>query len=1329
MFDFLKVVVEQKKDYTLVKPEFVVKGRIKDLMIRGSSFYAIWDYENNIWTNDEYRAIELIDCEIRKVVDDINSKYLNVRPKYLSDTDNGMIVKWGKFTEKILPDNYKPLNTKIIFKSEEAKREDYVTKKAEYDLVDGDISAYKKAFSVLFSETELTKLEWAIGAILSGDVKKIQKFIVLYGGPGTGKSSYLKYVVQEIFKGYYTVFNAKDIGNGNLQFSMEPFKNYPLVAIQHDGDLSRIMDNTKLNSIISHEEMLLNEKHKPQYKVKLNTFLFMGTNEPVDITGSKSGMNRRLIDVRPTGNKIAPDKFDKLMNRVLFETGAIAKHCVDVYNKLGKDYYNNYIPSEMKIETDDFYNFIEEDYYSYIKGNWAVSAREIWGRYRKFCEDRNIKYVYSYTQFISELKEYFRDFKKDYYANGGHLRNVFFDFRKSKIGLEDDIVEVNDGDSNSTSGSDWLQLSSSVSIFDSEFGIYPAQYANKEGIPGKGWDYIHTTLSDIDSTKLHFVRPPENLIVIDFDIKNDKGEKDKELNKLAAESWPPTYAEYSKGGGLHLHYIYDGDVNELSNRYSDDVEIKVFTGKASLRRKLSFCNELSIAHLSTGLPLREEEKKVLDFEGFKNEKALRKFILDCIAKKHHGATKPEVDFIFKKLEECYKSGMHYDVRDMYNKILAFALGSTNQKDACIKLVNKMQFKSDDISDGVEAEAPIIFLDIEVFPNLLLVCWKFRGDDKKVVRMFNPTPQEVEELFKFRIIGYNNRRYDNHILYGRSMGYNEYQCYILSKNIILGGKGNRDAFISEAYNISYADVYDFATKKQSLKKWEIELDLPHKECEHDWNADLPEEYWEEVADYCCNDVIATEKVFEYKDVQADFRARQILADISGLTVNDTTNMHTTKIIVGNDRNPQSSYIYTNLATGERSDGTFDKVKFPGYRYSPTKIEVSEYKPGVKIVSAHSIYKGLDPSEGGFAIGFPGAYIDVALLDVKSMHPTSLEQLNAYGPYTERFSEIKRARIAIKEGRFDDAKEMFDGKLSKYLDNTELADELAYALKIAINSVYGLTSATFDNKLKDPRNIDNIVAKRGALFMIDLKEAVEKEGYKVVHIKTDSIKIANADNYIIKFVMDFGLKYGYEFDHEATYDRMCIVNDAVYIAKYATAFWCENKYGYVPKDCKKHENKWTATGKEFQVPYIFKTLFSGEDLELRDFSVVNSVSTAMYLDMSNGSNDSKDFIFIGKVGNFIPVKKEVGGTLLCKREDKEGNVKYDAVQGTKGYYWLEYDTVKELGYKDLIDQRYFDTINENAIKHINQYVKFEEFISDAPFTIMDVSIVEDDEVPFR
>ena len=186
--------------------------------------------------------------------------------------------------------------------------------------------------SVLYSPEERHKIEWAIGAIVTGDSKTIQKFLVLYGAPKTGKSTILN-IIQMLFDGYYSVFDAKSLGSSGHQFALESFKNNPLVAIQHDGDLSRIEDNTRLNSLVSHELMEVNEKYKTSYSNRFKAFLFLGTNKPVKITDSKSGLLRRLIDVTPTGERVSRKEYDLAMKKIPFEIGGIACHCRHVYLK------------------------------------------------------------------------------------------------------------------------------------------------------------------------------------------------------------------------------------------------------------------------------------------------------------------------------------------------------------------------------------------------------------------------------------------------------------------------------------------------------------------------------------------------------------------------------------------------------------------------------------------------------------------------------------------------------------------------------------------------------------------------------------------------------------------------------------------------------------------------------------------------------------------------------------------------------------------------------------------------------------------------------------
>lgn len=812
-----------------------------------------------------------------------------------------------------------------------------------------------------------------------------------------------------------------------------------------------------------------------------------------------------------------------------------------------------------------------------------------------------------------------------------------------------------------------------------------------------------------------------------------------------ASKWPATYAELSKSGqGIHLHYIYTGDPSRLSRVYGDHIEIKVFSGNSSLRRKLTKCNNLPIASISSGLPLKGEDK-VLNFEGLKNEKALRTLIKRNLNKEIHASTKCSVDFIYKSLEDAYNSGMKYDVSDMRNSVYILAANSTNQSEYCLKLVNKMHFKSEEPATNTEvSEAPIVFYDVEVFPNLFLVNWKVQGEGKPIVRMINPSPSDIEKLIKYRLIGFNNRRYDNHILYGCLIGYTNEQLFELSKRIVNSNNGERNnGLFGEAYNLSYTDIYDFASagNKKSLKKWEIELGIHHQELGLPWDQPVPENLWSKVAEYCDNDVIATEALFNH--LQADWTAREILADLAGMTVNDTTNTLTTRIIFGTNRKPQNEFCYRNMAEPVTELDpevkafleeacpemmSSHRILTDGPGEPPRSESYLPYFPGYKYEAGKSIYRGEEVGEGGYVYAEPGMHVNVALLDIASMHPHSAIAECLFGPrYTRAFRDIVEGRVSIKHEAWDIVNEMLDGKLRPYvqkvIDGKLTSGQLADALKTAINSVYGLTSAGFENAFRDPRNKDNIVAKRGALFMVDLKHEVQKRGFTVAHIKTDSIKIPNATPEIIEFVMTFGRSYGYTFEHEATYDRMCLVNDAVYIAKYKDVEWCEKTYGYLPSKQKKKAGKWDATGKQFAVPYVFKTLFSKEDIEFPDMCETMSVATALYLDNNENLPEGEhDYHFIGKVGSFCPILPgHGGGELLREGKDKDGNVKYSAATGSKGYRWLEAEMVSTLGKEKDIDRSYYNKLVDDAIDTMGKYGDFEWFVSDDP--------VPDDGLPWK
>ena len=1363
MIDFLMISTRPtKRGIIEIYPKFIIKNPSEYLMIRGGDFYAIWVEEKGLWSTSEQDAIDIIDRELDRYAKENGPRMEGgYKVLHLWDAESGMIDTWHKYCQKQMRDSFHMLDEKLIFSNTETTRKDYASKRLPYPLEPGDTNAWDRLTSVLYSDEERRKIEWAIGSIVSGESRRLQKFMVFYGAAGTGKSTILN-IIQQLFEGYTSVFDAKALGSSSNSFALEAFKSNPLVAIQHDGDLSKIEDNTRLNSLVSHEMMTVNEKFKSTYANRFKCFLFMGTNRPVKITDAKSGLIRRLIDVSPTGDKLKAGEYRQLMKQIAFELGAIAWHCREEYLD-HPDAYDDYIPLSMLGASNDFYNFVMDSWPVFRKED-ETTLKAAWAMYKTYCEDARVTYPYSQRAFKEELKNYFREYKeRETLPDGTRVRSYYKGFRKDKF-------EESSEESKDDLASNWIDLKEQPSLFDTMFADCPAQYATDAGTPSRKWANVKTLLSALDSRKIHYVKVPENLIVIDFDIPGPDGEKSFEKNLEEAGKWPPTYAEVSKSGkAIHLHYIYTGDVSQLSSVYGDHIEVKVFTGNSSLRRKLSLCNALPVATLTHGLPLKEA-KKIVNSDTVKSERGLRTLIQRNLAKEIHGSTKPSVDFIYKILEDAYNDeSLSYDVSDMRNAVLAFAAGSTHQAANCIKLVNKMRFKSKDILEEEARHeedpvtAPIVFYDVEVFPNLFLVNWKAAGEGKPVVRMINPKPSEIEELMRYRLIGFNCRRYDNHILWARLMGYSNQMLYDLSQRIINGGKRN-DAFFGEAYNVSYTDVYDFASaaNKKSLKKFEIELGIHHQELGLPWDKPVPEELWTKVAEYCDNDVIATEAVFNH--LSADWTARQILADLAGMTVNDTTNSLTTRIIFDRVRKPQAEFNYRDLAqpVHELKQEVLEFLKdacpemmaqlhgeeesllpyFPNYYYGPDES-------GKNYVS---IYQGEEVGEGGNVYAEPGMYGNVGLLDIASMHPHSVIAECLFGPtFTRRFKEIVDGRVSIKHEAWDDVNHILDGKLAPYVQkviNGEITSkQLADALKTAINSVYGLTSAAFENAFRDPRNKDNIVAKRGALFMVDLKHAVQEKGFTVAHIKTDSIKIPDVTPEIIQFVMDFGKRYGYTFEHEATYDKMCLVNDAVYIAKYRGG---------------KKDGQWTATGKQFAVPYVFKKLFSREPIEFRDMCETFSVSGALYLDMNENLPDvtqeeeqlkktlkalnlspedwldylanpkegllsvqdernlrqlqetinaGHDYHFVGRVGEFTPVKDGFGGGILLR----EAGGKYSAATGSKGYRWMESEMVRTLHLEDDIDRSYYDRLTDEAKDTISQYGDFEWFVSEDPYDI--------------
>ena len=228
--DFYNVVVKETKTGLWIRPDFKI-GRSKDLMTRGGSFYAIWDEEQGLWSTDIYDVQRLVDADLfdhqKRLEAETGAKY------FVATMESNSTKLWDEFQRFLRNsgNNSHNLDETLVFANTEVKKTDYASKRLPYSLHPGECPAWDQIVGTLYSEEEREKIEWAIGAVVSGDSKHIQKFLVFYGPPGSGKSTILN-IIQKLFHGYTAVFDARELAGNNNAFATAAFKSNPLVAIQ-----------------------------------------------------------------------------------------------------------------------------------------------------------------------------------------------------------------------------------------------------------------------------------------------------------------------------------------------------------------------------------------------------------------------------------------------------------------------------------------------------------------------------------------------------------------------------------------------------------------------------------------------------------------------------------------------------------------------------------------------------------------------------------------------------------------------------------------------------------------------------------------------------------------------------------------------------------------------------------------------------------------------------------------------------------------------------------------------------------------------------------------
>ena len=90
---------------------------------------------------------------------------------------------------------------------------------------------------------------------------------------------------------------------------------------------------------------------------------------------------------------------------------------------------------------------------------------------------------------------------------------------------------------------------------------------------------------------------------------------------------------------------------------------------------------------------------------------------------------------------------------------------------------------------------------------------------------------------------------------------------------------------------------------------------------------------------------------------------------------------------------------------------------------------------------------------------------------------------------------------------------------------------------------------------------------------------------------------------------------------------------------------------------------------------------------------------------------DYKFVGKAGQFCPIKPGYGGGLLYR----ENNGKMSYTAGATGYRWLESEYVQKMGLEDAVDLDYFRKLVDEAKDDISSFLEGSEFESFEDFAV--------------
>ena len=152
--NFYAISVKNGKNNSIeIAPDFQTEDENTDLMIRGRSFYAVWNEEKGLWSQNEYDVRRIVDRDLMKKREELQKTMGDTRfvVKRMLSYSSGSWNDYCNYIKK-MPDRFIPLDDKLTFMDTPVKKEDYVSKRLPYSIKPGSHESYDELMNTLYSQ-------------------------------------------------------------------------------------------------------------------------------------------------------------------------------------------------------------------------------------------------------------------------------------------------------------------------------------------------------------------------------------------------------------------------------------------------------------------------------------------------------------------------------------------------------------------------------------------------------------------------------------------------------------------------------------------------------------------------------------------------------------------------------------------------------------------------------------------------------------------------------------------------------------------------------------------------------------------------------------------------------------------------------------------------------------------------------------------------------------------------------------------------------------------------------------------------------------------------